>query len=250
MMGWLEALVLAAFSAGLLNGVHCAAMCGGIVGAACGPRCGARKAPSRWRLALGYNAGRITSYVAGGVLAGALGEAGLALRGGAHAQQIAMAAAGVSLCVYALVVAGCKPLERALEGAGALLWQRVQPWSRRFLPADNAMRAYGLGLVWGWLPCGMVYAMMLTALATGSAAEGALVMFAFGLGTLPNLLLIATFWDRVRGALASRAVRVAAVVMLAGTGVFGLIQATQPAHAALRSGFFCFASPASNSAVP
>src|SRR5688572_16946049 len=106
MIGWLEALVLAAFSAGLLNGVHCAAMCGGIVGAACGPRCGVRKAPSRWRLALGYNAGRITSYVAGGMLAGALGEAGLAMRGGAHAQQIAMAAAGVTLCVYALIVAG------------------------------------------------------------------------------------------------------------------------------------------------
>ena len=122
MIGWLETIVAAAFVAGLLNGVHCAAMCGGIIGAACGPRRHARGSAAQWRLALGYNAGRITSYVAGGVLAGALGEAGLALRGGVQAQQIAMAVAGITLCVYALLIAGCKPVERTLESAGSVLW--------------------------------------------------------------------------------------------------------------------------------
>ncbi len=246
MIGWLETIVITAFAAGLLNGVHCAAMCGGIAGATCAPGCGARPAAGRWRRALAYNAGRITSYAAGGVLAGALGAAGLSLRGGASAQQIVMAAAGVALLVYALVIAGYKPAVRTLEDAGALLWRHVRPLSRRFLPADNAARAYGLGLAWGWLPCGMVYAMLITALATGSAVEGALVMLAFGLGTLPNLLLIATFWDYVRRALASRIVQAAAALLIASAGVFSLIQASQPAHAMSRSGFFCMALPGLN----
>ena len=243
MIGWLEIIVLTAFTAGLLNGVHCAAMCGGIIGAACGPRCGARAAPLRWRLALGYNGGRISSYVAGGMLAGALGQAGLALRGGAVAQQLAMAAAGVSLCLFALIIGGCKPVERGLEAAGAMLWRHVQPWSRRFLPAHNAMRAYGLGLAWGWLPCGMVYAMLLTALATGSVIEGGLVMLAFGLGTLPNVLLIAVFFDRLRAAIASPAARAIAIALLVSVGAFSLIQAWQPAIATQHSGLLCQVLP-------
>lgn len=243
MIGWLEAILLAAFSAGLLNGVHCAAMCGGIIGTACGPGCGARGAAPRWRLVLAYNAGRISSYVAGGALAGALGEAGLALRGGAAMQQIAMAAAGLTLFLFALMISGYKPLERGMAAVGGLLWRRVQPWSRRFLPANNAPRAFGLGLAWGWLPCGMVYAMLLTALATGSVIEGALVMLAFALGTLPNVILIAVFFERVRGALASPAVRIAAIAVLLSVGGFSLLQAARPASATLHSSWLCLAIP-------
>lgn len=243
MIGWLETILLAAFLAGLLNGVHCAAMCGGIIGAACGPRCGVRGAASRWRLVLGYNAGRITSYVAGGALAGALGEAGLALRGGPAVQQISMAAAGITLFLFALVISGCKPVERRLAAAGGLVWRCVQPWSRRFLPANNAARAYGLGVAWGWLPCGMVYAMLLTALATVSAIEGALVMLAFGLGTLPNVILIAVYFERVRGMLASPVVRMAAVAVLVSVGGFSLLQASRPAAATLHSSLLCMVIP-------
>lgn len=243
MIGWLETILMAAFLAGLLNGVHCAAMCGGIIGAACGPRALSRSAVPRWRLALGYNAGRITTYVMGGALAGALGEAGLVLRGGAAVQQIAMMLAGMALLLFALMVSGYKPVERGLAAAGGVLWRHVQPWSRRFLPADNTMRAFGLGVVWGWLPCAMVYAMLLTALATVSAVEGALVMLAFGLGTLPNVILIAMFLKRMRGMLASPMARLAAVAVLVGVGGFSLLQATRPAAATLHSGLLCLALP-------
>ena len=72
---------------------------------------------------------------------------------------------------------------------GTWLWRRIQPLTRRLLPADTLPRALGLGLLWGWLPCGLVYGILLTALLAGDPLSGAAVMVAFGLGTLPNLLL-------------------------------------------------------------
>lgn len=238
MIGWLEAIALTAFGAGLLGGVHCVAMCGGIVGAACGSKCSSQRDPIRWRLALGYNAGRITSYCIGGLLAGAIGQAGIGLRGGMPAQQLAMLASGIMLCVIALYFAGITPVARGMEAAGSVIWKRVQPWSRQFLPADTFGRAYGLGLAWGWLPCGMVYAMLLTALAAGSAAEGALIMFAFGLGTLPNVLLIAVFFNRIGTALKSATARAVAGVLIAGVGIFSIAQSFQPAAWA-HAGIIC-----------
>ena len=238
MIGWLEAIALAVFGAGLLGGVHCVAMCGSIVGLACGAGCSSRRDPRRWRLALAYNAGRITSYCIGGLLAGAVGQAGVGLRGGIPAQQLAMLASGIMLCVIALYLAGMTPVVRGIEAAGSVVWRRVQPWSRQFLPADTFGRAYSLGLAWGWLPCGMVYAMLLTALATGSAGEGALIMFAFGLGTLPNVLLIAVFFDRIGAALKSRNARLIAGALIAGVGLFSIAQSFQPAAWA-HAGIIC-----------
>ncbi|MBI4196146.1 MAG: sulfite exporter TauE/SafE family protein [Betaproteobacteria bacterium] len=224
MTGWLEALLAAALVAGLLGGVHCAAMCGGIVGAVCG-----RHGRAGWRYALAYNAGRITSYVTAGAIVGAAGQVGLALRGGALAHQALMAAAGSALILLALYMAGWAPLVRAVETAGSVLWRRIQPYSRRFLPVTSLPRALGLGLVWGWLPCGMVYAVLLTALATGDAVHGALVMLAFGVGTLPNLLAITLFVEQVGKWSRLRPVRIVASALIAGFGVFAILKGTQPA---------------------
>ena len=66
---------------------------------------------------------------------------------------------------------------------------------------------WDLGALWGWLPCGLVYSVLLTALASGSAPRGALIMLAFGLGTLPNLLAIGLFWESVKGWVQSPRVR-------------------------------------------
>ena len=220
----LESLLIAAFLAGLLGGVHCAAMCGGIVGAACSTRGSA----ARWLHAFGFNGGRIATYALAGAGAGALGEGVLWLRGDAVTHHIAITVAGVALLILALYVAGVAPLVRAVESAGAVLWRRIQPLSRRFLPADTPWRAFGLGLVWGWLPCGMVYAVLLTAAATGDALHGALVMAAFGAGTLPNLLAFSLVVQRFRGTGRSTVARVAAALAIAGVGLFGVLKA---AHA-------------------
>jgi sulfite exporter TauE/SafE len=221
MDGYLQLLLTSAAVAGLLGGVHCAAMCGGIVSVACSA--GGSRLP--WSRALAYNLGRIASYALAGALAGAVGQAALAWRGEVMLRQGLMLAAGASLLLLALFLAGWSPLVRAIEGAGGVLWRRVQPYTRHVLPVTDLRRALGLGLLWGWLPCGMVYAVLLTASASGSAADGALVMTAFGLGTLPNLLAIAAFAQRAQACARRTAVRYAAAAIIAGFGVHGVLHA-------------------------
>jgi sulfite exporter TauE/SafE len=226
--GWLQAMLLTALVTGLLGGVHCAAMCGGIVGMTCTP--GADGSAPGWGRNMAYHAGRIGSYVMAGTLAGAAGEAGLALRGGLLTPQILMLLMGVALLVTALNVAGFRPVTRGVEAAGALLWRQLQPLSRRFLPVRSTRQALGLGLVWGWLPCGMVYAVLLLALASGSAVQGAMMMAAFGLGTLPNLLLIGWSWRGLRARLPQAGlVRYVAATVIAAVGFFGVAHALHPA---------------------
>jgi sulfite exporter TauE/SafE len=123
---------------------------------------------------------------------------------------------------------GWRPLVRAVESAGGRLWRRLQPLARHVLPAYTVPRALGLGLLWGWLPCGMVYAVLLTAAATGSSWQGAAVMAAFGLGTLPSLLALAAFTQRVRAHRRLRSLRVAGAVLIAGFGLYGIAHAVQP----------------------
>ena len=227
MEGWLQAMMLTALVAGLLGGAHCAAMCGGIVTLTCAP--GAVGKSRRALFPLAYNGGRIASYVLAGTLAGAAGQAGMALRGGALAQHLLMFLMGATLIVVALNVAGVRPVTRGIEVAGGLLWRHVQPVSRHFLPVTTPWQALGLGMLWGWLPCGMVYAVLLTALASGSAGEGALILAAFGLGTLPNLLAIGAAVGGVRRWLQVAWVRYLASALIAAVGLYGMLHVLQPA---------------------
>jgi sulfite exporter TauE/SafE len=238
----LPALTLgAAFLAGLAGGVHCAAMCGPLVGIACGARSG--RGGRQWlRQALAYNAGRILAYAAAGTITGALGATGLALRGEPLTQQMMLAAMSISLIVLAAYVAGLAPLVRGIEAVGAVAWRRIGPYSRRFLPASTPARALGLGLVFGWLPCGMVYVALIAALTTADPLHGALVMTAFGLGTLPNLLAIWA-WFRYAAAWArGRAARMLVAAVIATVGIAGLAKAVEPATVS-GNGSWCLGVP-------
>lgn len=226
MNGWLQAMLLTAFMTGLLGGVHCAAMCGGIVSLTRAPGAGTAHRP--W-FPLAYNAGRIASYAVAGALAGLLGQAGMLLRGGMLAQHLLMFLMGAALIVVALNVAGVRPVMRGMETAGSVLWRRLQPVSRHVLPVISPWQALGLGALWGWLPCGMVYAVLLVALAAGNPGEGALILAAFGLGTLPNLLLIGAAVGRARGWLQVRGVRYASSAVIAAIGIYGMLHVLQPA---------------------
>lgn len=239
MDGLLQVLLTSAAVAGLLGGVHCAAMCGGIVAAVCGPGGG-----MPWRRTYAYNFGRIASYTAAGAVVGALGQTALAWRGDAILRQTLMMGAGATLLLLALFMAGWSPLVRIMEASGARLWRRLQPWTRRFLPADTILRALGLGMLWGWLPCGMVYAVLLTAASTGEARDGALVMAAFGLGTLPNLLAVAVFAHRVQRYTGIRGVRMAGALIVAAFGIYALTHALQPHVLHALAGCFSSASGA------
>jgi len=217
----IETYVLAALLIGLAGGVHCAGMCGGIVAALSFGR-GGPNMPVGFLLA--YNAGRIASYTVAGAIAGLAGHSGLALRGPAGLHQVLFGFASVALLLSGLYLSGYAPFLRRAEAVGAILWRRIEPWSRPLIPVTNVQRALGLGALWGWLPCGMVYGSLLLAVGAGSVGGGALTMAAFGLGTVPNLLGLglAVRSGSRRGA--SPRLRLIAGLLVAGIGIWGLVQ--------------------------
>ncbi len=208
---------LALFIVGLLGGAHCVGMCGGIVGAL------SMGGASRWSMHLAYNAGRVLSYAAAGAIAGALGAASLGLEGQVPARLILYVFANLMLIALGFYLLGLTRVLAITERAGQSLWRRVQPLTRRFLPAHTVRQAFPLGLLWGWLPCGLVYSALASALSAGSAGRGAALMLAFGLGTLPNLLLAGILLARLNEFVRRPLVRMLSGLMILGFGVYGLL---------------------------
>jgi sulfite exporter TauE/SafE len=216
-----EFSLIAVFLVGLLGGVHCLGMCGSIVGVFTAQ---VPEDTARWPFHLAYSTGRIASYALAGAVVGAVGQAGLLMRDAVPVQHLLFTLSSLMLIVLGLYLAGVWGAVRQLERLGGGLWQKLQPYTTRLLPVNTVPRALGLGALWGWLPCGLVYSVLLTALASGSAARGALIMLAFGLGTLPNLLAIGLFWESVKGWVQSPRMRLAAGLLVALFGVYGLIK--------------------------
>ena len=221
MTSFVGAALLAAFVGGLAGGLHCAGMCGGIVHALCSGSDGPSRM-SRLRNLIAYNTGRIASYAVAGALAGALGEAGLLTRAAPVLQPLLFALASVMLIALGLYLTGTLAALSRLEGAGARLWRLLQPLTQHLLPVNSLPRALGLGALWGWLPCGMVYAVLLTALSLANWWQGALLMLAFGVGTLPNLLGIGLVSSQLRALRRRTVTRVGAGCLVAAFGVYGL----------------------------
>jgi sulfite exporter TauE/SafE len=181
--------LFAAFLAGLAGSVHCLAMCGGLSGAlVLRVR---RQGASAWRTlthTVTYQLGRLTSYS----LAGALGACVIGMAPALLELQalglVLRALAGLVLIGAAIgVLSKWRPLAR-IEQLGGRLWRHITPLTRK-IPSDRISGSFLLGLLWGWLPCGMVYSMVLVAALSGAPAKGAATMLCFGLGTLPAILL-------------------------------------------------------------
>ncbi|MDP3539803.1 MAG: sulfite exporter TauE/SafE family protein [Azonexus sp.] len=212
-----ESAYLALFLVGLLGGTHCVGMCGGIVGAL------SMGAPARWSMLLAYNGGRILSYAAAGSIAGALGAASLGLEGQVPVRLILYFLANLMLVALGLYLLGVTRALAFTERAGQHLWRILQPLTKRFLPARTMRQAFPLGVLWGWLPCGLVYSALASALSSGSAGHGALMMLAFGLGTLPNLLLAGILLARLNEFVRRPAVRMFSGLLVLGFGIYGLL---------------------------
>ena len=217
---------LAVFLIGLLGGVHCAGMCGGIVSALSMQMPGsvARPGPA-WPTHLAYNLGRIASYAIAGALMGALGSLGLLLNNWLPVQMTLYVAANLMMVALGLYLTGVTQMLAFTERTGQWLWQRVQPATRRFLPVRGVAQAFPLGMLWGWLPCGLVYSVLTMTLLSGSAARGAATMLAFGLGTLPNLMLAGLLLVRFRRVIQGRALRLGSGLIVLGFGLWGLFNA-------------------------
>ncbi len=171
--------LLAAFGMGLMGAGHCLGMCGGIVG---GLSAGGQKVRPLW---LGcYHLGRVSSYTLMGFLAA--GAVSLAPTSG---WPVARTLAGVVMIFMGLYVANLGRTILLLERVGQHVWRWIQPMAGKWLPIQNARGAWVVGLFWGWLPCGLVYAALAYASGLGQPVTGGLAMLAFGLGTLPALLM-------------------------------------------------------------
>lgn len=185
-----EITFLTLFLLGFFGGTHCVGMCGGLSSAF------ALQLPphlNRIGLIALLNLGRISSYVVIGLLVGLVGQVGISLDDTRAVQNGLYIAANVLLLLLGLYLAGISTAATKIEGIGKPIWKRLNPLLNKLLPIKSVPACFGVGVLWGWLPCGLVYSASLYALGSGNALHGGLYMLAFALGTLPNLLAMGIF---------------------------------------------------------
>ena len=230
--------LFAAFLAGLFGSVHCIGMCGGFVGLF---NQSAENSPAsgRFRGILPYwllsNTGRIGSYMLAGAIAGTIGGAAVGLFSPAHVQNIGLMLSGGFMLALGLYLAGWWQGLNQLERLGGGLWKRFQPAMTRLLTQRGWRKSLLIGVIWGWLPCGLVYSMLAWSMTIATPLGGASIMLAFGLGTLPMLVGLAALTDRLDTLRRNRTVRrvLGSLIML--FGLLTLLGLVRPFHVPLFS---------------
>lgn len=185
-------LISAAFLLGMAGSGHCLGMCGGI---ACALGLQQHARPTLALIL--YHLGRIVTYSVLALLFGA------ALRHTLHhyplLAPLLRSAAGLLLLAMALHVAQLWSGVLQLERLGARWWQPIQRLVKPLLPATRLWQVFALGLLWGWLPCALVYSTLTwAATQTADGARAALLMAAFGAGTTPALLVSGVFASQLQ----------------------------------------------------
>jgi sulfite exporter TauE/SafE len=180
---------------GIASTLHCLGMCGSIIGAlSLGLPVEVRR--NRRQLltyVVAYNLGRIASYALAGAVAGGLSAALFQAASPRYGHNILQYLAVAVMIAMGLYLAGWFPRFARLEEFGVPLWRRLEPIGRRLLPVRSRVQALLFGMVWGWLPCGLVYSLLIWTASAGSAARGSVYMLAFGLGTLPTVITAGIF---------------------------------------------------------
>lgn len=230
-----------AFLIGLFSTLHCFGMCGGLVGAmtmSLDPRI--RNNHTQLALyTLFYNSGRILSYTVAGFLVGWFGQT---LRDFLMPEEgVAVLRLIASLLIIAMgfFIAGWFPLFSQIEKIGTPLWRFLQPLGQKLLPVKNVWQAFLFGAVWGWLPCGLVYYVLLISPATESAIDSALFMLFFGLGTLLPMMSAGFLTGRLAPLKRSQKIRHLAGLVLILMGLVGVFLAVHPdAHHYLQFNVF------------
>ncbi|MGE6647668.1 sulfite exporter TauE/SafE family protein [Shewanella colwelliana] len=214
--------VSGAFLVGLMGAGHCIGMCGGLVGAFSQQLPQTRQQNillSQLQFILSYNLGRILSYT----LAGALVGGSASLLGTLFSIDIYLISlriiAGAMMIATGLYIAQIWSGVVQIERLGKLLWRMLSPLAKRLLPIKNLRQAFIAGILWGWLPCGLVYSTLTWAVAANSAQQGAMIMAAFGLGTLPALVSVGVAAELFARFVQQRAVRLISGLILVSFGI-------------------------------
>lgn len=211
---------LSAFLVGLAGSVHCVGMCGGIVTSFTFLL---PKNTNQWPFLIAYNTGRIISYAIAGTFAGLLGASVTSAT--FLSAQLLPLLSGLFMVLLGLYIGNWWRVLTKLEIAGQWIWRIISPYSKRFLPFSTPLHALPYGIIWGWLPCGLVYSSLTWSMASGSALGGALNMFFFGLGTLPAMLALGASGATMRQWMSNSIIRRIIAVLLIMFGVSILLQA-------------------------
>ncbi|HEY9148326.1 MAG TPA: sulfite exporter TauE/SafE family protein [Gammaproteobacteria bacterium] len=222
----IEMTYFAAFLVGLFGGVHCVGMCGGIVGALSFglPPQARGKFSALLPYLLNYNLGRLFSYTVAGALLGGVGALAANMAALNQAQSVLQVIAGLFMIAMGLYLGGWWYGMSRLERLGGRLWRVLEPYGRRLLPVRRPSQALLMGIIWGWLPCGLVYSALIWAISAGSALNGALLLLSFGLGTLPNLLAMGIFAGKLTALLRRPGVTRLAGALVVVIGLFTILR--------------------------
>jgi hypothetical protein len=238
-------VLISAWLIGALGGVHCLTMCGGFVTAVATRDAAAGGAtlallPARIVASrqLVYHAGRITTYALLGAAFGAAGAMALDAVALLPLQRTLYVGANLFLLLLAASVAFGRPGVAWLQHAGAKAFGAVLPAVRPLLARHGVGARLALGLVWGLVPCALVYSVLPLALFAGGAWQGAAVLLAFGVGTLPNLVAAGVVLHRAAQSKHSAALRYVAAALLTGFAIVGIYRVLW-VPAAMAQGPFC-----------
>jgi hypothetical protein len=213
-------LMITAFGLGLVGSTHCLGMCGGIV-SALSLSIDKPSALSRAGYITLFNLGRTASYAVAGALIGVIGQ----LLGDYH-NNVALAmriTSGALLILMGLYLAGWSQLLTKLEKQGQWLWRRLQPLSKSLLPVKTAPQSLALGMLWGWLPCGLVYSTLVWSSTQGNWQLSALLMASFGLGTLPAMFATGIAANQTKLVLQKKRVRNTMGILVILFGVWTIV---------------------------
>ena len=218
--------VLALLASGALiaatGSIHCVGMCGGISSALTFAIPESRRYGTTlwlWQGILGL--GRMTTYTVFGALAGVLGNQLLDLLPG-PAMAVGLWLSGILMLLLALHLAGKGGLLAQLERFGQGVWRKLQPLTRKLLPLDHPIKAYLLGMLWGFLPCGLVYTSLALAGTSGQPLTGAAIMAVFGAITVIPVATTGVIASRLQGFRSPGARKFAVILttLLAGSFLF------------------------------
>ncbi len=178
--------LLSAFLLGLFSTAHCIAMCGSVIGAlTLSLPASVRQSPKAMLpYVFNYNLGRIISYTVAGLLVAALVSPLNDIGGLDWLRYLSV----IFMIAMGLYLAGWLPRFAHIEKIGTPIWRFLQPLGQKCLPVKSLKQAFAFGAVWGWLPCGLVYAALVMAATSGDVVTGGMTMLAFGLGTLPAVM--------------------------------------------------------------
>lgn len=210
----------AALVTGLLGSAHCLGMCAGISGLFA-VNAGIGTLRRQLPMAIAYNTGRVLTYAILGAIVASFGSALIASKP-TLARPILLIT-GTVIILIGLQVAFNWRLLNPIERMGGVLWQKLAPIARHLVPVTSMPRALGLGLLWGWLPCGLVYSVLLIAATTAQPLTGAVTMVAFGIGTMPAMVLTGVGAAQLSAIMRRRGARLGLGLLIVGLGILTIM---------------------------